>query len=124
MRKALFSLSFVALVAACASSSGVKGDLVFNTLSASDWSKFCTWHNAELSALTGKSCGAGTLLPNSEISCMNKSPVPNCTATVAQVEDCVRRFKDRACEGIPAVVATCNGFPPACTGILVGSNQN
>lgn len=122
MRKAVFSSLTLLLVAACSSTSGVKGELVFNTLAASDWAKYCNWQNGELGSNAGKSCGAGSLLPTVQRDCMGANAAPNCTATVSQVEDCLRKFKDHQCDGITKVVPTCNGFAPACNALFAASN--
>ena len=122
MRKLCISALAFLVIAACSSTSGVKGDLVFGMVTGADWAKYCNWHDGEVDSIAGKSCGDGSILPNPHIDCNSKNPVPNCTATVSQVEDCVHKYKDHACDGLAKVVATCNSFPPSCNAILAGSN--
>jgi hypothetical protein len=122
MRRLVLPFVSVALFAACSDSSGVEGKLVFGSLSDADWQRYCNWYDGDVDKNAGKSCSDGSLLPNPHRDCAAKNPAPNCTATVSQVEDCVHKFKDNACEGLPKVVATCNGFVPACNVLLVGSN--
>lgn len=127
MRRVLaLACFFGAPLLACASSSGVDGKLPVNSLSDSDWKRYCNWFNGEVAGNVGKSCPGGSLLPNSQLDCAGKNPAGTCASTVSQVESCVRKFKDTACDGLDKVFATsdCNGVTPSCKVLFVGSNFN
>ncbi len=123
MRRLVLPFACAILAVACSSTSGVEGKLAINSLSATDWQRYCNWFNAEVDkSLTGKQCPDGSLLRNPTLDCMAKNPAGSCTATVSQVEDCVHKFKDNACDGLAKVTATCTNFGPSCNALLVGSN--
>src|SRR6266487_2391968 len=115
MRRLVFPLLGLALVAACSGGSGVDGKLVISTVQGADWTRYCNWYNGEVSGIIGKSCPGGALIPNAQRDCMAQNPSTTCPATVSQVEDCVHKYKDHACDGTTKVVATCNNFPTNCT---------
>ncbi len=122
MRRLILPVAGALLTIACSSTSGVDGKLAINSLSPSDWQRYCSWFNGEVKGIIGKSCPDGSLLPNPQLDCMSKNPATNCPANVAQVEDCVRKFTQNACMGLTKVTATCTNFGPGCNVLFAGSN--
>lgn len=122
MRRLVFPFACAILAAACSSTSGVEGSLAINSLSPTDWQRYCSWFNGEVKGLIGKACPDGSLLPNPQLDCMAKNPATTCPANVSQVEDCVHKFTANACMGLAKVTATCTNFAPSCNVLFAGTN--